>query len=147
MRYVYKFEHKRVIEIDRETGEKIYDTKLLGFFRSRKACKDLILVYLKQPGFKDYPDDFIITRKEADVNDYNDKPGEFGLSVFYLCHEWYDGEYDILSDLGVYSTEELAKKAQSEYMKDPDLVDHPDGFGIDEYTIGERQWTEGFFTY
>lgn len=144
MKFVYKFEHKRVVEVDNETGEKIHNTKLLGFFQSEDECKKLISEYLKQPGFMDCPDDFVIEKIEADINDFNDIAGEFELSVFHLTHEWYDGEFDYVSDLGSYSTEECAKKAQIRYQLDPDYIEHPDGFCISECIIGEREWTEGF---
>ena len=144
MKYAYKFEHKRIIEVSKENGEKIYNTKLLGFFQSEEKCKELIPEYLKQPGFRDHPDDFVIEEVEADVNDFNDVPGEFKSSVFHLTHEWYDGEFDYVTDLGSYSAEELARKAKIEYQLDPDYIDHPDGFCISKYIIGEHEWAEGF---
>ncbi len=144
MKYAYKFEHKRLMEVNKETGEKIYNTKLLGFFQSEEECKQLILEYLKQPGFIDCPNDFIVEKVEADVNEFNDIPGEFESSVFYLAHEWYDGEFDYVTDLGYYSTEELAKKAQIRYQLDTNFIEHPEGFCISKYIIGECEWKEGF---
>jgi len=146
MKYAYKFEHKHLVEIDK-SGEKIYSTNLLGFFSSEEKCKELIPEYLKQPGFIDYPDGFIIEKIEADVDEYNEIAREFESSVFYLSHEWYDGEFDHISHLGYYSTNEIAKKAQIRYHLDPKYIKHLDGFCIDDYKIDEKWWTEGFFTY
>ena len=84
---------------------------------------------------------------EADVNDFNDIPGEFSTHVYYLTHEWYDGEYDHVSYLGCYSSQENAEIAQAQYRSDPDLIDHPDGFVIDEYEIDKMEWTEGFCSW
>jgi len=147
MRFAYKLEHKRIAEVDNETGEKIPCTKLLGFFPSEEKCKEIIPLYLNQPGFKDFPDDFVIEKIEADVDDYNKTAGEFDTSVFYLSHEYYDGEYDHISNLGYYSTQKLAEQAKKRYELEPELIAYPDGFCIDECKIGKREWKEGFFTY
>ena len=144
MKYVYELNHQRLVEVIEETGEKVNNTKLLGFYSSKEKCEEVILYYLKQPGFKDFPDDFVITQVEADLNDFNDISGEFNDVVYYLTHEWYDGEYDIISDLGYYSTHEKAEIAELQYRLDPDIKDHPDGFVIDAYEIDKMEWTEGF---
>lgn len=147
MKFVYKLEHKRLVEVEDKTREKIHDTKSLGFFKSEEECNEIISLYLDQPGFKDYPDSFFVEKIEADINDFNDISGEFGSSFFQLWHEWYDGEYDHISNLGYYSTKELAEKALINYQLDPEFIDHPDSFDICECEIGLRGWTEGFFTY
>jgi len=66
-------------------------------------------------------------------------------SVFYLAHEWYDGEYDYITDIAVYSTLEKAEKALKRLKRHKKFKDHPEGFGIDEYEIDKDHWTEGFF--
>lgn len=60
MKSVYKLEHKRFIETDSKTDEKVFCTILLGFFSSKDKCESMILSYLKQPGFCDFPDGFVI---------------------------------------------------------------------------------------
>jgi len=146
MKYGYKLEHKKFVELD-EDNEKVFNTKSLGFFSSEEKCKDVIPKYLEQPGFKDHPNGFVIEKVEADIDDFNEVAGDFKSSVFYLSHEWYDGEYDHVSRLGYYSTQQKAEKAQALYSLEPEFIDHPDGFCIDEYALNERGWTEGFFTY
>lgn len=42
MKLVYELLHKRIVEIDVETGERICDTKLLGFFSSEKNVRRLL---------------------------------------------------------------------------------------------------------
>lgn len=147
MKFAYKLEHKRTVEIDDKTGEIISSTILLGFFSSEERCKEIIPQYLEQPGFKDYHNGFIVKRAEADVDDFNEIAGEFETSVFYLSHEYYDGEFDHISNLGYYSTKFLAEKAQIKYQVEPDLIGYQDGFCITEYEIDESEWKEGFFTY
>ena len=146
MKNVYELLHKRFIKIDLDTDEDVCNTKRLGFFSSREKCYEAIKFYLTQPGFKDYPDEFVIKFIEADVDDYNDVPGCFGATVFYLSHEWYDGEYDYVTDLGYYSSRKNAEEAKTRYLCEEYYKEHSEGFCIDNYEINKRNWTEGFFT-
>jgi len=66
-------------------------------------------------------------------------------TVFYLAHEWYDGEYDYVTDIAVYSTLGKAEKALCKFKNHEKFKEHPEGFSIDEYDIDEDHWTEGFF--
>ena len=147
MKKVYKLVHKRFIEFSADTNEKVYCTKLLGFFSSKQKCRDIINCYLQKPGFKDFPNDFQEEIVHADTDDFNGSIGEFRGSVFYLAHEYFDGEYDNVSDLGYDSTYENAEKSLSEYRENPEFINYPDGFSIDEYEIDKPEWTEGFFTF
>jgi hypothetical protein len=69
-------------------------------------------------------------------------------SVFLLFHTHHlpDGEDDNKL-LGVYSSREIAeKKIEAEYRKLSGFCE-PDGeFIIDEYTIDQDNWEEGFLT-
>jgi hypothetical protein len=69
-------------------------------------------------------------------------------SVFLLYHTHHlpEGEDDDKL-LGVYSSREIAeKKIESKYKKLPGFCE-PDGeFVIDEYTIDQDNWEEGFIT-
>ncbi len=142
---VYEMVHRRTVEIEKNTGENICDTKLLGFFSDYKKCQDAIAYYITQPGFKEYPEDFIIEEIEADIDDYCKVSGSFEKYVYYLSHEWYDGQYDYIRDLGYYSTNAKAKYAESLYRLESDLIEHQEGFCVDEYEIDKMEWTEGFF--
>ena len=79
-------------------------------------------------------------------------------SVFLLqhLHTLPSGEEDVKS-IGVYSTLELAREAVSRLKAAPGFRDHPmvidpleddstDGFYIDEYTIDQDNWAEGYVT-
>jgi hypothetical protein len=147
MKTVYMLMHKRISEVNENPEENAYETKLLGFFALEEQCKELIPHYLEQPGFKNYPEDFSIEEIEANVDDYNETPGEFEKSVFYLYHEYYDGTYDYLSQLGYYADEDSAQKALSLYQLEPEYLEYPDGFCIYEYEIGKSEWNEGFVSW
>lgn len=147
MKNIYKLTHKRLVTFDVENGQEICDTKMLGFFSSSIKCKEAIEFYLQQPGFRDYPERFFVEEIVADVNDFNDTSGEFFAYVYYLTHEWYDGEYDHVSCLGYYSTLQRAEEAEKKYRLDPELIEYQDGFEIDEYEIDEMEWKEGFFIW
>ena len=85
----------------------------------------------------------------ADVDEFNEVPGEFGDFVFYLAHEYYDGvEFDYITDLGVYSTEKKAKEARKKFKTQTNFVEHPEGFSIDSYPVDKAMnWTQGFCSY
>lgn len=146
MNKAYMLVHKRLIESDPD-GENAYSTILLGFFSSELKVKDAIGFYLNKAGFKDFPDDFKIKTVYADVDDFNSAAGDFADSVFYLAHEYSDGEYDRVSDLGFYSSSENAEKALIKYKAEDEYKKYPDGFSVDEYRIDETEWNEGFFVY
>jgi ABC-type dipeptide/oligopeptide/nickel transport system permease subunit len=77
MRFVFMLQHDRFVEVDKETGELLCDTKLLGFFSSEDKCREAISHYKQQPGFKDHLEGFTFKKVEADIDDYNDIPGTF----------------------------------------------------------------------
>lgn len=142
MRKVFELSHSYIVEeLEDET---VHNTKLLGFFSSEENCIKAISYYIQQPGFKKFPDDFEIFEIEADIDDYNNIPGEFGNTVYYLSHEWYDGEYDHVTDVGYYSTQQKADAAEKLFRLEKEYVDHPEGFVIDAYTIDQMEWKEGF---
>lgn len=145
MRFVFMLQHDRFVEVDKETGELLCDTKLLGFFSSEDKCGEAISHYKQQPGFKDHLEGFTFKKVEADIDDYNDIPGTFEGYVYFLSHEWYDGEFDYVSYLGYYSKYQGAEEAQKKYcMDDDDYFKHQEGFVIDKYAIDQLEWKEGF---
>jgi len=147
MQFAYELIHSYLVEIDKETGEEARSTNLLGFFETEEKCKEHIPFYVTLEGFCNYPDDFFIEKVTADINDYNDEPGEFDSVVYSLEHEWYDGEYDHCTYLGYYSSREHAEEALLLYQLEPRFRGHLDDFMIYESPIGERGYTCGFFQY
>ena len=146
MKTVYFLSHYHIVEYD-QNNEEVGDTKHLGFFSSKELCLDAIEFYKTLEGFRDYPDGFVIDRKRVDVNDFNNVSSHYTDKVYQLTHEWYDGEYDYISELGCYSTYEKAKIAQSLYENEEEFEEHKEGFCIDECRINQRDWIEGFFTW
>jgi hypothetical protein len=66
-------------------------------------------------------------------------------TVFLLSHDFKtksqpdNGRY-----IGVYSTRDRAEEAKLRTKLLSGFRDFPEGFIIDEYTIGEDHWTSGF---
>jgi len=48
--------------------------------------------------------------------------------------------------IGVYASDSDARSAQARVSDKPGFIDCPEGFLIDEYTIGKDHWEEGFIT-
>lgn len=142
MKVIYELLHERVVQM--VDDEKICDTKRLGFFSTEERCKKAINYYVKKPGFNKYPDGFVMNKIEADIDDYNEILGEFDDKVYYLSHEWYDGEYDYVTNIGYYSTQCKAENAKTLMQFDEEFIEHQEGFVVDEYTINEMEWREGF---
>jgi hypothetical protein len=69
-------------------------------------------------------------------------------SVFLLSHDFEtkaqpdNGRY-----IGAYSTRERAEQAKLRTRMLLGFRDFPEGFIIDEYTIGEDHWTSGFSSF
>ena len=145
MKVIYELVHERILQIVNE--EKICDIKRLGFFSTEEICNKAINYYVKQPGFNQYPDGFVMNKIKADIDAYNEIPGEFEDKVYYLSHEWYDGEYDYVTNIGYYSTQCKAESAKTLMQFAEEFIEHQEGFIVDEYRIDEMEWKEGFYCW
>ncbi len=66
------------------------------------------------------------------------------MKVYVLQHEHdLDGSSDVKM-IGVYRTERDAAEARNRLSKAPGFRDHPDGFSIDRYELGQDHWTDGY---
>ena len=63
-----------------------------------------------------------------------------------LAYTYCDGEDDDKL-IGVYASSTDAKAAVERIKGKAGFIDHPDGFEIAEYTVGQDHWTEGFITW
>ncbi|WP_165247293.1 DUF7336 domain-containing protein [Paludisphaera soli] len=70
------------------------------------------------------------------------------MDVFILwhVHEIPDGEDDAKL-IGVYATAEDAEAARLRVQSQPGFRDLPEGFQVDQYTLGQDHWTEGFISW
>jgi hypothetical protein len=63
---------------------------------------------------------------------------------------WFVRQYEHREDtelrIGTYATVEDAKAAIHRLRGKPGFVDYPEGFQIQEVTLGRTGWTEGFVT-
>ncbi len=67
------------------------------------------------------------------------------MKVYVLQHEHEldDGSSDVKM-IGGYGTEQDAVDACKRLSVAPGFRDHPDGFSIDAYELGEDHWSEGY---
>jgi hypothetical protein len=69
------------------------------------------------------------------------------MKVYVLQHvHEADGEEDVKL-LGVYSSSQAAREAIERFRTRPGFADAPDAFEIDEYTVDEDQWVEGYISW
>jgi hypothetical protein len=68
-------------------------------------------------------------------------------SCFLLWHTHTVDEEDDDKLIGVYTSSTDAKAAIERIKGKAGFIDHPDGFEIVEYTVGQDHWTEGFITW
>lgn len=66
-------------------------------------------------------------------------------SVYVLQHFREGEESEDVKLIGIFSSEEKAKKIVVGLLKKPGFKDYPDGFSIEEYQIdNDIEWKEGF---
>lgn len=58
-------------------------------------------------------------------------------------HVYSENEEDTKT-VGIYGSEEEAKRAMEKLKEVPGFNRHPQGFNIDRYKIGETFWLEGY---
>ena len=69
------------------------------------------------------------------------------MEVFILWHSYIQPNGEEESKLiGVYSTRELADRAQKKTCQLRGFRDRPTDFIIDQYRIDEDHWTEGYIS-
>jgi hypothetical protein len=59
---------------------------------------------------------------------------------------WDEEDWDDLKILGAYSTKQKAQERLLRSRGLPGFRDEPDCFLVDQYTLDEDRWTEGFVT-
>ncbi|QRA42060.1 MULTISPECIES: hypothetical protein [Chryseobacterium] len=160
--FLYSLEHVY-------TDESHTDCKLLGFFDNLKELEKTIDVVSKFSGFKDYPDGFIIKKKELDKihweTGFNTEVGEIGrdylpeidiiseeacliqnlklvynISHVYTINPFLDDERII----GVFSDLRKVEKVIEQLKKQPGFKEYPDDFIIDTVELNDLLWTSGF---
>ncbi|SDT87561.1 homoserine kinase type II [Verrucomicrobium sp. GAS474] len=64
--------------------------------------------------------------------------------VFVVQHLRESSEDEDVKFIGVYSSEEQARKAIESLKNFPGFIDYQDGFYVDKYEIDKTHWVEGF---
>lgn len=136
---VYELSHWNKTEND--VIEKLAgDGKLLGFFSSRKKCKDIQKFYNRLPGFSQKPDGYEIRRwMVKDAEDQLDH-------VFFLEHEYSDERFDYYTKIGVYALESSAEFMRDQLIskKNSKYKGKVDGFTISKCILDHCEWSEGY---
>jgi hypothetical protein len=66
-------------------------------------------------------------------------------SVFIVFHEReIESGGDDTKMIGAYSSKVKGEAAIARLRDQPGFCDYPDGFSIDEYTLDQDHWLEGF---
>ena len=67
--------------------------------------------------------------------------------VFVVQHEHEAANgCDEVKFIGVYATQEEADKAIERVRLKPGFINHPKGFSVNAYEVGQDHWMDGFFT-
>ena len=67
------------------------------------------------------------------------------VHVLWHINKVPNGE-DVEKLIGIYASEADARSAQARVSSKPGFIDCPEGFLIDEYTIGKDHWEDGYIT-
>jgi len=148
MPILYQLEHVHTFE----SGEA--DVKELGVFSSVAAAEAAQSQTVILPGFCESPDDFRIVPYPLDDDD-TDGPiptkihGLFFImpTAYYSYQGTYLDDADELELIGFYSTTDKAEDALALVRDRPEYINRTKGrFKIFQITVGQRAWTEGYFT-
>jgi hypothetical protein len=67
--------------------------------------------------------------------------------VYLLLHEREDVDGEHIKIIGVFEDHEIASSHINDLRMMPGFKEHPDGFSVEEFTVGECRWTDGFHTH
>ncbi len=138
---IYQVEHSRLV-----AAPDIYDTKLIGFFLKKDDVERVIENYSGLVGFRDYPQEFMISEMQLNTNKPRKRPS-LPRQVYYLYYweENVEDDIDYVQDIGVFSSLKRAKEVKAELMNkygcDKDVRNC---FFIEKYEINTCFWCEGF---
>ena len=73
-------------------------------------------------------------------------------TVYVLEHARYkddnkDNDVEDFKLIGVFATSKQAQAAIDQLKSQPGFIDYPNGFHIDEYPLGQINWSQGFVSY
>lgn len=68
------------------------------------------------------------------------------MATVYVLYHVRDEDTDDedIKIIGIYSSFELAQKAQNRMSDKPGFIDYPDGFSISEDVLDRDGWVDGF---
>lgn len=148
MPILYQLQHVHTFE----SGE--VDMKELGVFSSVAAAEAAQSQAVILPGFCESPEDFRIVPYPLDDDDTDGPVPTQIRGLFFIMptpYYSYEGAYlddaDELELIGFYSDTDKAEHALALAQNRPEYLSRTKGhFKIFDITVGQRAWTEGYFT-
>ncbi|MDV7696950.1 hypothetical protein N6B72_08460 [Chryseobacterium soli] len=153
------------------TDEWHTDSKLLGFLNSLKGVEEMKKQAFILPGFKEYPECFVVNQYILDkihwAEGFHEAIGEMGRdylekgdevdkncrsvkelelnNIFSVSHYYtINTHLDDERYIGVFSSLDQAEKAVEILKMKPGFKSHPDGFDISELDLNVLLWNSGF---
>jgi hypothetical protein len=153
------------------TGEWHTDSKLLGFLNSLKDVEEIKRQAVILPGFKEYPECFVVDQYILDKihwaegfhevigemgRDYLKKGDEvdenchcvkeLGLNTIFSVSHYYTIHTHLDDEryIGVFSSLDQAEKAVEVLKMKPGFKEYPEGFDIRELDLKVLLWNSGF---
>ena len=149
MRYSYLFQLLHIKTLEIRASDIVTDKKELGLYSSLQAARSAQARYSNLIGFVDFPNDFHILKRRVYLAACHTKllPG---IPIYLLKNEFYEDDYDIVTDFGFYTGMDEAKAAvlqlSSYHRKGKSYLSDPTNYTIGELNldIDNPYWSEGF---
>lgn len=134
------FELTHVFQFD--TDGVICAPKALGFYSSLDSARAAIDSYKAKPGFKDFPDGFVVRQRPV-VGTFTDIIFE---ALVYFHSVDFEEEFSV--ELGLFAQLQDAENAVASFRKDNEDLFHQNTLCteaiVNTCRIDARQWDEGF---
>lgn len=117
------------------------DIKLIGYFKKKQECQRVIEILIAKPGFN-LPNAKFKIHKVHIIGRVSNPS-----IVYRLTHEFFDGQYDYISEIGIFAQKEKAENKMNKLCKRRKFKINPKGFSIDEVSVGQTGWREGFVAW
>lgn len=134
---IYQLSHKRTIN----AKKRYFELKDIGYFKSLDVAQQIQSRYAKElPGFRDYPDDFLITPFEVEGIDPQTKV------VYGVWYEIEHKEYDDIGLIDIVADNETAEEIKIKYAHSNPKIPI-ENISVNQIILDVNYWVDGFFTY
>jgi hypothetical protein len=134
---IYQLSHRRTIDAKKQYVDLID----IGYFKSLDVAQQIQSQYAKElPGFRDYPDDFLITPFEVEGIDPQTKV------VYGVWYEIEHKEYDDIGLIDIVADIKTAEQIKIKYAQSNPRIPI-ENISVDQIILDVNYWSDGFFTY